>query len=37
MIAAEAENKRLKKEPQPVTQERDLQKKAAVYFAKQPE
>ena len=35
--AAEVENKRLKKELQRVTQERDLLKKAAVYFANQSE
>ncbi len=35
--AAEVENKRLKKELKRVTEERDLLKKAAVYFANQPE
>lgn len=35
--AAEVENKRLKKELKRVTQERDLLKKAAVYFANQSE
>lgn len=35
--ATEIENKRLKKELKRVTQERDLLKKAAVYFANQSE
>ena len=34
---AEIENKRLRKELKRVTEERDLLKKAAVYFANQPE
>jgi transposase len=35
--ATELENRRLKKELKRVTEERDLLKKAAVYFANQPE
>ena len=35
--AVEVENKRLKKELKRVTEERDILKKAAVYFANQPE
>jgi transposase len=35
--AEEIENRRLKKELKRVTEERDLLKKAAVYFANQPE
>jgi len=35
--ATEVENRRLKKELKRVTEERDLLKKAAVYFANQPE
>ena len=35
--ATEIENRRLKKELKRVTEERDLLKKAAVYFANQPE
>jgi len=35
--AAEVENKRLKKELKRITEERDLLKKAAVYFANQSE
>ena len=35
--AIEIENKRLKKELKRVTEERDILKKAAVYFANQPD